>query len=191
MAKRPLISTSKDLNRKFCHLINDNKLEEAKELIKTNPDLIITIGWFFGHACGKGHFVAARRMATLVNIKELYLTSACINACGRGRMKVLYWLISIADEDTLDYERFVHLGYMMACHNGLVTPIKWLLENIYSNICLDDGLLCSGFRCAFREKGENSELVNYLKNYNNMFKNEYDRCIQQNNLTDSDDSDSD
>ena len=36
MAKRPLISTSKDLNRKFCHLINDNKLEEAKELIITN-----------------------------------------------------------------------------------------------------------------------------------------------------------
>ena len=187
MSNRPRISTSKELNLKFCHLINDNKLEEAKELIKTNPDLIITIGWFFGHACKKGHFVAAKRMATLVNKKDLYLTDACINACGRGRMKVLYWLISISDEETLNFETFVRFGYMMACHNGLVTPVKWLLENVY----LSDGLLCSGFRCALRENGDNSELVKYLKNYSIMFKNEYDRCVQQDNLTDSDYSDSD
>jgi len=186
MSNRPRISTSKDLNLKFCHLINNNKLEEAKELIKTNPDLIITIGWFFGFACRKGHFVAAKRMATLVNKKDLELTTACINACGYGRMKVLYWLISIADEETLNYQRFANCGFMMACHNGLVTPVKWLLENVY----LSDGLLCSGFRCAFRERGENSELVKYLKNYSIMLNNEYDRCVQQNNLTDSDYSDS-
>jgi len=184
----PLITASKELNSELCLLRKNNEIEKAKELLEKNPELLITIGWFFASDCGRGFLRGAKNyLAIAGKIDDRYIMSACIQACGNGHMKTLNWLLSLPNIN-INREYFEEKAFLIASTNGLVEPIKWLLDN--GNIS-DSLLRCVLHNRIIESKNNNKyiELVEFLKNYNDRCKEQYKLVIEYQNLDNNCESD--